>query len=392
MRYISSDYIIPVTQKPVRDGVVVTDGTKIMDIVSKELLGNIPVEYYPGFILPGFINAHCHLELSHMKGLTKTGTKLIPFLSDVVKFRDFDREIILKSIEDQDKLMYEKGIQAVGDVSNKTDSFDQKKKSQIQYYSFIEMFDFMQDKLFRSTVKQYREVFSALQLKEGDGKSFVPHAPYTVSPKLFEFINQANPSDRIVSIHNQETPDENRLFRDGSGAFKDFFNGFGFSLDFFDPTGKPSIYYALENMNPKRKTLFIHNTMTKELDIASALRWSENCYWVSCPNANLYIENRLPDYSSFINRGAKMALGTDSIMSNWQLSIWEELKTIKKYQSYLSLEILIQWATINGAKALGFEKELGSIDKGKSPGLVHINTSWDGEDTDISTSEPCRIL
>lgn len=392
MRYISSDYIIPVTKAPVKDGVVILEGDKVVDVVPAKSLGKIPVEHYPGFILPGFVNTHCHLELSHMKGLTKTGTKLIPFISDVVKFREFEQEIISNAIAEQDRIMYESGIQAVGDISNKPDSFDQKQKSKIRYYTFVEMFDFMQENLFEPTVEQYRGVYSSLKLKAGDRKSLVPHAPYSVSPGLFEFINEANPSDKIISIHNQETEDEHSLFLDGSGGFKAFFESFGFSMDFFEPIGKASLYYALEYMNPDCRTLFVHNTLTEEKDITAVHEWNENSYWVTCPNANMYIENRLPDYSLFINQNAKMTIGTDSIMSNWKLSIWEEIKSIRKYQSYVPLEKLIQWATINGAQALGFDDELGSIEKGKSPGLVHINATWKEGETDIFPSNSKRIV
>ncbi|NNF20624.1 MAG: amidohydrolase family protein [Saprospiraceae bacterium] len=392
MRYISSDYIIPVSRPPVQDGVVILEGENVIDVVNRESIGDVPTEHYQGFILPGFINTHCHLELSHMSGLTQTGKKLIPFISDVVKFREFDQESIRAAIEKQDSRMYKSGIQAVGDISNKVDTFDQKLKSKIRYYTFVEMFDFMQDSLFEATVEKYRNIFSALKLKEGDGKSLVPHAPYSVSPGLFQFINKANPDNRIISIHNQETTDEISLFVDGSGGFKAFFEGFGFSMDFFQPTGKSSLYYALQHMNAGCKTLFVHNTLTSKKDIEAVENWSDKSYWVTCPNANLYIENRLPDYSAFLNQSSRMTIGTDSIMSNWQLSIWEEIKTIKKFQSYVPLKNLIEWATINGAKALGFDKEMGSIEKGKSPGLVHIDTTWRGEETNIQNSASSRII
>ena len=68
-----------------------------------------------------------------------------------------------------------------------------------------------------------------------------------------------------------------------------------------------------------------------------------------------------------------MTIGTDSLTSNWQLSILEEIKTIRKYASYVSLDTLLEWATINGAKALGFDHKLGSIEVGKKPGLVGMD-------------------
>jgi cytosine/adenosine deaminase-related metal-dependent hydrolase len=103
--------------------------------------------------------------------------------------------------------------------------------------------------------------------------------------------------------------------------------------------------------------------------------WNNQVFWASCPNANLYIENSLPDYSVFLDTNAKVTLGTDSLTSNWQLSIWEEIKTIQKYASYAPLETIIRWATINGAQALGYEDRLGSIEVGKTPGLVHVGSN-----------------
>ncbi|NNE25800.1 MAG: amidohydrolase family protein [Saprospiraceae bacterium] len=392
MRFISADYIFPITGEIIPNGVVVMNGQKVEKVTTRAELGTADIEKFNGIILPGFVNTHCHLELSHMKGLTQTGTKLIPFISNVVKLRDFDEAIIQLAIKKWDKAMFESGIQAVGDISNKTDTAAQKELSPIKYYTFVEMFDFMQATLIEPTVVNYRTVFAGQAKSGGNKKSFVPHAPYSVSKDLFEFINKANPESSTISIHNQETLDENRLFEDGSGDFKSFYKGFGFEMDDFTPIGKGSIYYALKYMEPKARNIFVHNTLSTESDIAAAHQWSENLYWATCPNANLYIENRLPYYRNFLNQNAKMTIGTDSIMSNWQLSIWEEIKTIKKHQSYVPLQDLLKWATINGAEALGYETEIGSIEEGKTPGLVHLALDWQGDDTILEGSQARRIL
>ena len=126
-------------------------------------------------------------------------------------------------------------------------------------------------------------------------------------------------------------------------------------------------------MNPNCKTLLVHNTMSTPTDIELAHQWNPNCYWATCPNANLYIENRLPNYQHFLDTNAKVTIGTDSLTSNWQLSILEELKTIQKYQSYIPFPTLLRWATLNGAEALGYEQELGSLEVGKTPGLLLLN-------------------
>lgn len=379
MRKITADYIFPVSEAPIEKGVVVIEENgQILSIDNRKDHDPASLEIYDGVIVPGFINTHCHLELSHMKGLVDTGTSLLPFITNVVKFRNFPQEEILSAIEKADQEMYDNGIVAVGDISNKTDTFHRKKESAIRYYTFVEMFDFLQEESAQATFDQYKEVFDQREVNSAKNRfSSVPHAPYTVSKKLFTLINELNSDDCTVSIHNQETPSENELFESKTGRFIDFYKAFGFSLDQFSAIGKGSIYYALEHMNPKNRTLFVHNTLTTNEDIKAAKTWSGNIFWATCPNANLYIENRLPNYQNFIDTDAKMTIGTDSLTSNWQLSIIEEMKAIAKYQSYVSFETMLRWATLNGAEALGFEKELGSIEKGKSPGLNLLNLSAD---------------
>ncbi|MEO0340511.1 MAG: amidohydrolase family protein, partial [Bacteroidota bacterium] len=162
-----------------------------------------------------------------------------------------------------------------------------------------------------------------------------------------------------------------------TGGFLDFYAGFGFNIDHFQASGRTAIHYALENLNPAARTLFVHNTMTGPADIEAAHQWSDRVYWATCANANLYIENRMPYYKHFIDHNAKMTIGTDSLTSNWQLSVLEELKTISRFQSYIDLDTLLRWATLNGAEALGFEADLGSFDQGKKPGVLHLDLDED---------------
>jgi cytosine/adenosine deaminase-related metal-dependent hydrolase len=391
-RIFSADRLYPVDQDPIDNGYVAFDANgKVESIGDRKDLPTTDVLHFDGILIPGMVNAHCHLELSHMVGRVDTGTGLLPFLKKVVTLREVDIEIIMQAISDQDMKMYESGISAVGDISNTSHTHQTKMKSPIRYYSFVEMFDFMQSAATEATIEQYRNVYKDQAHESGNKRSFVPHAPYSVSEGLFDFINRANPDNATISIHNQETLDEELLFADGSGRFPDFFKGFNVSLDGFTPLKKTSIHYALQHMTPKKKNIFVHNTLTTKSDIAAAHNWSSDVYWATCPNANLYIENRLPHYQNFLDSNAKMTIGTDSIMSNWQLSIWEEIKTIKKMQSYVPLTDLLTWATINGAEALGYQKSMGTIEVGKKAGLVHVDIEWRGDDTDISSSNAMRV-
>lgn len=378
MRKFSADFVFPASSPPVVKGVVITDDAgRILKLDHRENHDPASLQILPGVITPGFINTHCHLELSHMKGRVDTGTGLLPFLRAVVNFRQIAQEEILDAIHRADAEMYEAGIVAVGDISNKSDTAFTKNNSAIRYYTFVEMFDFLKEDWAERTFNQYFEVFESQSIANGNRKSAVPHAPYTVSKSLFQRINGLNSTEAVVSIHNQETPHEDEFFLHKTGGFLDFYDMFQIPTDDFHPTGRTAIHYAMEHMNPLRKTLFVHNTMTGLEDIRAAMAWNPDVYWATCPNANLFIENRLPNYRLFMDAGANLTIGTDSLTSNWQLSILEEMKTIARYQSYVSFETLLEWATINGARALGFDADLGSIEPGKTPGLNWLDVSPD---------------
>lgn len=371
VRKITADWVYPIDKAPIKEGVITIDEAgKILQIDQRSNHDIDTLEMHQGAIVPGFINTHCHLELSHMKGKVHTGTSLIPFITSVVQQRGASAEVIQTAIADAEKEMLDGGIVAVGDISNVIDTFAQKSKGNLRYYTFTEFFDFLQNDSAQPEFDKYKAVYDQLNLPKGHQKSCSPHAPYSVSPKLFDLINEVNAGqNKTISIHNQETPPENQLFMDKSGDFVKFYAGFGISLNEFQPNQKPSIHYALKNLDKNHRTLFVHNTLTTTADIQAAHAWSKQIFWATCPNANLYIENNLPNYQTFIDTQAVVTIGTDSLTSNWNLSILSEMKTIAKYQSYVPFQTLLQWATLNGAKALGFDQDLGSITVGKTCGL-----------------------
>lgn len=372
-RYITADWVYPVSSPRIQYGVIVLDGNKVIAIEHRNNVPGEQLEYYKGILIPGFINTHCHLELSHLKGKVDSGTTLLPFLEQIVRQRESSQETIEAAIAEADAYMWAQGIQAVGDISNKTDTFDVKRKSNIRYYNFVEVFDYRQGDKMKNLIDHNLQTFDVAP----SPKAVVPHAPYSVSDDLFAKIKGINPADSTICIHNQETAAEEELFKTGTGDFFPFFKKFGFHMEDFPRTGQSSIHYVMQHLDPNQRTLFVHNTLTNKADIGAAQSWSEKVYWATCPNANLFIENRLPVYQYFLDDASRMTIGTDSLSSNWQLSILEEMKTIARYQSYVPFEPLLLWATLNGAEALGMEKDFGSIEAGKSPGILLLTIDPD---------------
>ena len=135
-----------------------------------------------------------------------------------------------------------------------------------------------------------------------------------------------------------------------------------------------------------RNLILVHNTFTSASDIQWAEYYSKQLYWCFCPNANLYIENKLPDYKLFLDAKVKIVIGTDSLASNAGLSILDELKTISKHCPQISFEELLTWATKNGAEALQFS-DFGTFEKNKIPGvnlLSCVTPENIGDDTSVT--------
>lgn len=394
MRYrkFKADFIFDGRKILEKGKVLITNEKGIIESIVNEAEAGDDVQIFRGLLSPGFINCHCHLELSHMKNVIESGTGLVDFLITVVGKRGFEKEIIAEAIVAADAEMYENGIVAVGDVCNTADTLPVKLKSKINYYNFIETIGFTEERaavLFERFQQLYSDFITAGLLNT----SIVPHAPYTISGVMFKLINDFS-AGKIVSIHNQETRAENELYRENAGDFFRLYRHLNIDTAFFKAHSKSSLQSYLPLLNKAKALLLIHNTFTTQHDIEFALRESkvneQDLFWCFCPNANLYIENKFPDIELFAKINCNIILGTDSYSSNQSLNILEEMKTLQKHFPFLETERLLQWATLNGATALEMDNIAGSFEKGKQPGIVLINHLQDKNLTADSAAR--RIL
>lgn len=150
----------------------------------------------------------------------------------------------------------------------------------------------------------------------------------------------------------------------------DLYRSFGTDIStFFEPIHDTSLTFVWAYFAREGKNLLVHNTVCGADDVDYMMENNPDTYWCFCPNANLYIENKLPNFSYFLPYTNRLTLGTDSLASNTELSILAEMKTIAQHAPYVSLEQLMQWATINGARLLNLDYKLGSIEVDKQPGI-----------------------
>jgi aminodeoxyfutalosine deaminase len=339
------------------------------------------VQSFNGILSPGFINCHCHLELSHMKGYIPERTGLIKFVTQVIKDRHFAETEILQEIEKAESEMLSGGIVAVGDICNNNLTIPQKAKRRIWYHNFIEASGFLPylaEQRFKRSLDFFNEYAKQYSVPVSSN-SIVPHAPYSVSEKLWEKIIHF-PGNQLMTIHNQETEGENELFLYRNGEFLDFYQALGMDASFFQASGKTSLQTYLSKFLPNQQLILVHNVYTSADDLTYCHQKvnTQKIYWCLCPNANLYIGGKLPEVDLFIQNELCIVLGTDSLASNHQLSMVAEMQAIQDHFPSVKTAQLLGWATINGARALQLDNILGSFEKGKKPGVVLCEATFSG--------------
>ncbi|MGJ1432244.1 amidohydrolase family protein [Sphingobacterium spiritivorum] len=369
VKYYSGDYVLPITNLPIKRGVVAIDDSGVIQGVyandAVELVGK-KIELLNGVLIPGFINAHCHIELSYLKGAIAQRTGLPQFISAVMTSRKENEKTVIKHIEKADKLMYDNGIQAVGDHVNTSFSAAVKERSSIKYHTFVEAMGLNKDQV-ESRLEEAQETRYHFN---DTHSSITPHAPYSCSKLLLKAFKKLTPSDSLISIHNQESEAENKLFRYKQGEFLKFYEQIGYNIADFKAQARNSIQSYLPNLPVRNKLMLVHNTYTSLKDLDFVRRMDREVVWCFCPKANLYIEGTLPKVMNFVNDDQKIVLGTDSFASNDTLDILEELKVLHEAFPALEFTKTINWATINGAEFLNFDDKLGSLEVGKKPGLI----------------------
>ncbi len=367
-----ADYLFTGSEILNNEWVLITNEKGIIETITPVQEAGDDIKQFQGLLTPGFINCHCHLELSHMKGMIPQHIGLVDFILHILQLRHSSQEAILEAIATAEAAMKASGIVAVGDISNNTLTLTQKLKGNLQYHNFIEVSGFS------PTIAQVRfdaalSVYNAFTAHFFNNTVMVPHAAYSVSPQLLQLIDGIT-SQHISSIHNQETKDENDFFLSGEGLFNKLYESIGVDVStFFKPSQLNSLQTVLPQIKSPKKLLLVHDTFTTQADIDFLKHQTQNYIFCLCVNANQYIENLLPPIQLFRNNNCNMVLGTDSLASNHQLCILNEMQTIIKHFPEIPTAELLSWATINGAKALNLDTKLGSFEPSKEPGIVLIN-------------------
>lgn len=347
-----------------------------------------------GALVPGFVNAHCHVELSHLHTKFRKGTGMAGFIDQINELRDWaGRDAKVELVQKWMDKMWADGVSAMADISNDDSSFDVKKNHGMYTRTFLEVFG-SEPEMCEGVMADVTAL-KKLADEAGIDAAPTPHSCYTMSPQLLSRSAAAGLESGYLSYHSQESQEEEDLLRTGSGAMYENRKRSGMSTP--PVTGESSLKYFIDRLSavkpgPYRENiLLVHNVCLSQDDINAAKDVMENVYWAICPLSNIFIHNALPPIPLMRENGLSIALGTDSLSSNDDLDMVKEMYCIHTSFPEVPMSEILTWASLNGARFLSKEAELGSLKPGKKPGIVRI-TDIDADGFINSTSRSERII
>jgi len=315
-------------------------------------------DFYQGVLCPGFVNAHCHLELSAFQGRIPPHTGMVSFIQSIIRERfQLSPTQHQEAIKASMKAIWDTGTVAVGDICNTLDSLSAKREfPQLYVHNFIELLGLRGEQ----SDEIVERGFKLAQAFDGLPHSLTPHAPYSVSPQLRDRIYALlTQSQGLASIHLLESPAERELFDHKRGPFLDFWASIG--LGEMQAPSQDAANYILQGMPSQQKGMLVHLTQATQQELQTLAQQYPHLFFCLCPRSNEYIHNQYPDIQRFLPFADRICLGTDSFASNYSLDIFDDLKLLHKQYPNLPLHTLLKWATTNGAQALQQSQNFGSF-------------------------------
>jgi cytosine/adenosine deaminase-related metal-dependent hydrolase len=375
LRLLTSSWVLPVAGPPIRDGrVAVADG-RVAWVGAPGDPGAPagPLEDLgPGVILPGLVNAHCHLELSYLQGRIALPQPFVPWVRALVAARARETPNVLRAGAERGiGQLVGGGTVAVGDVSNGLAHLDLFPASGLRAVVFLELIGWDPERA--DAVLRAADAGLATLPPEWEAGGVTvrvaAHAPHSVSAALLRrLVERGGPA----AVHLAESPTEVRFLTEGDEAWSVFLRERGLGHVAFQPTGMRPVRY-LDSLGVLRPGLLaVHCVQTDAAD--HALLAERGVFVALCPRSNRNLDLGLPPVPSMLAAGVRLCLGSDGLSSVGTLDVLDDARLLRQAYPELSLHDLLRMATLGGAQALSLG-ELGSIEAGKRAALVHARAA-----------------
>ena len=363
-----ASWVLPISGPPIRDGWVAVEDGRIVAVGSGAPPAEPKEPKEPNVILPSLVNAHTHLELSWMRGAVAPAATMPAWASTLMDHRRSQPVEPPEPIQEAIRAMRAAGTGAVGDVTNTLASVQPLRESGLWATVFFEQLGF------RSAAPQAaaaaaQERIDALPPAARLRLRVVPHAPYSVSPALMRAIGEL-PDAGPMSIHLGESAEEVEFLAHGTGAWRTLLEALGAWDGAWSPPGCGPVAYIARAGLLSPKLLAVHGVQLSDEELVRLA--AARATLVTCPRSNLWTGAGTPPVERFYASGVRVAVGTDSLASVDDLSVFSELASLRAAAPAVSAARLIESATRIGAEALGFGDEIGTIEPGKRASLISV--------------------
>lgn len=380
---IRAKYLLPNANELIENGAVCVAGSEIADVGNYASVahGNSgeTCDFGEAIILPGFVNAHAHLELTGLHGKVKRTDSLPDWLMQLMRYRrrlinrlllfffrntakKWVREATARGIE----MSLAGGVTTIADITNSGWQVETLKGSPIRKLIFHEVIGF--------ETSQQKQSVARLNAKLNDAQpdslltfGISPHAPYSVSADLYgKCVEIATSKHLLLCTHLAETQSEIELLMSGAGEFRDFLEGLGISVEDWQPPQTTPVKYMHHLGVLESGPLLAHCNYLEESDISLL----KNSSVVFCPRSHNYFYHRNHPFEKLLAAGVNVALGTDSLASNDSLNMLDEMKFLHKTHNHIPPVSLLEIATLNGAKALKLKAQIGALQRGWQADII----------------------
>lgn len=372
---VTAEFVYTLTDaEPIKNGYVEFDDT------TGEILSTGACEpgedVAAGALTPGFVNAHCHVELSHLHKKFVKGSGMAGFIDQINALRDWaGREKKQELVKEWMDKMWKDGVSAMADISNDDSSFDIKASHSMYTRTFLEVFG-SEPEMCEGVMADVMQLQNVAD-EAGIDAAPTPHSCYTMSPQLLSESAAAGLKRGYISYHSQESQEEEDLLLTGTGAMYENRKRNGMSTP--PVTGESSLKYFIQRLAQAHQApydehiLLVHNVCLSQDDIDAAKNVMNNVWWAVCPLSNIFIHNAMPPIPLMRKNGLAIALGTDSLSSNDDLDMVAEMACLHAEFPEVPMSEILTWACLNGARFLSKDDELGTFETGKKPGIVRIS-------------------
>jgi cytosine/adenosine deaminase-related metal-dependent hydrolase len=378
---IKADWLVSGTALPMADcAVIVADDGTIHDAGSRRILqqrydfGKMQTVDMSGYIImPALVNAHTHLYYSAFRNQLPSWNDFVGWIEGLLTVNKMiDREDVSAGISEYAALMYRRGISLIGNICS--DYFWDAgiaAKSRLRGINFIEVTDknYGSKQFFNNAMMR---VEAANKFKNARFRyALTPHSIYSCQPHIIKTISDYNLKRNIpICIHLAESPEETELVGSGKGKMKNFLSERGIDTVFTSKKYKSPVQYmdAIGSMSANLMAVHLIHLCKEDINILAG----KGVRVVTCPGSNRFLRTGVAPLERLLAAGLSISIGTDSAAGNDDLDIFREMRIIRVEHPSIPPSEIIKMATINGARALGWDSEYGSIEKGKKADMIAL--------------------